>query len=399
MLKVLIADDEARIRDGIKNSMDWEVLGAEVVGTARNGMDAWNLYNEFKPDICLVDICMPLLSGLELIELIKKDNKDVICIIITGFDEFEYAHTAIKMNVFDYILKPVSEAKLLQLLQKAVDTINIKKQENEKFNIAKQLFEKNMPILKDKFLNELISGYLVKDEIEEQLQIYNMHFKDQVGLIVLNIDKTNYEISAIDEMNRQLKIFSIRSIFEDCINIFGYFASSIDKRENVFAFVNIEDEKAWDQINANITNKVRLQLNILVKVAKARLSFGLETAAEVYEVLVRDSERKFTSIIKGAIDYIESSYRDTNLSFTQLTDKLSVSESYMSKLFKKELGMTFSDYLTRIRIQKALELMNNPSLRIYEISEMSGYKSQHYFCTAFKRVIGKSPSEYRDFKQ
>lgn len=123
MIKVLIADDEKIIREGLVESIDWDGLGLTLVGTARNGEDALEIAEVELPDICLVDIMMPVVNGLEFIDRITKIKRDIVCIIITGYDEFSYAQRAIKLNTFDYLLKPVDENELTSILRNAIEKI------------------------------------------------------------------------------------------------------------------------------------------------------------------------------------------------------------------------------------------------------------------------------------
>jgi two-component system response regulator YesN len=108
--KLLIADDEAKIRRGLRNVLDWNELNIIVVGEAEDGEIALEKTEKLKPDLILLDICMPFLNGLELIRKIKETEHNCIIIIITGHDEFEYMHEALKLKVFDYLLNLFKKA-------------------------------------------------------------------------------------------------------------------------------------------------------------------------------------------------------------------------------------------------------------------------------------------------
>jgi len=127
MIKVLIVDDEPKIRRGIFESIDWQKLGMEVLPFAENGsaIIALECANEFKPQICLVDINMPVINGFEFIEKIHNICPDAICIVITGYDEFEYAQKAVSMGVFEYVLKPVNEKHLYEVIVRAKKQIQL----------------------------------------------------------------------------------------------------------------------------------------------------------------------------------------------------------------------------------------------------------------------------------
>ena len=102
--KLLIADDESRIRKGLRNVLDWNELNIEVVGEAEDGEIALVQTKKLNPDLIFLDICMPFLNGLKLIEKLNEPDRNCIIIIITGHDEFEYMHEALKLKVFDYLL-------------------------------------------------------------------------------------------------------------------------------------------------------------------------------------------------------------------------------------------------------------------------------------------------------
>ncbi len=117
MLKLLIADDEKAIRETICSFIDWKSLDIDVIGTARDGIEAYNMILDQYPDIVLTDIRMPGLSGLDLIEKMHEINEDTQFIILSGYNEFEYAKTAMKYGVRHYLLKPCSEDQIINSIR------------------------------------------------------------------------------------------------------------------------------------------------------------------------------------------------------------------------------------------------------------------------------------------
>ena len=114
MYKVMLVDDEKLIIEGLKNIIDWKEVGLEVVETALNGKEAFDKFNENKIDIIITDINMPQVTGLELIKYIRDIDLNVKFVILTGYDEFNYAKEAIKYDVNNYILKPINEEELIE---------------------------------------------------------------------------------------------------------------------------------------------------------------------------------------------------------------------------------------------------------------------------------------------
>ena len=131
MQKVMIADDEERICRLIEALVDWKALGMEVVAIAHNGLEAVEFAEKFRPDILITDIRMPGCSGLELIEKVKKAMPELEVIIISGYAHFEYAKSAIKFGVGEYLLKPINKAELTMTLERLRGKIEARLQEKE----------------------------------------------------------------------------------------------------------------------------------------------------------------------------------------------------------------------------------------------------------------------------
>lgn len=112
MYKVFLADDNELSRKSVKNSVSWKKSGCKISGEADNGLAAYQMIMELKPDIALLDIKMPGLSGLDVAKKLKEEGMDCLIVLITAYDEFAFAREGLKLGVFDYLLKPVSEDEL-----------------------------------------------------------------------------------------------------------------------------------------------------------------------------------------------------------------------------------------------------------------------------------------------
>lgn len=165
MLKIMVVDDEPLYRKYLIQSVEWEKHGFEVCGEAKNGLDALEKIDTCRPDIALVDINMPFMNGLELIEKLKESHPDIAVILVTGYNEFEYAQKAIKLGVLDYILKPFNQEELMIPLLKIKE-----KAEKSRLEISAHKAETEM--IKGRLLNLLISNEFVlsQDETCTQLQ-------------------------------------------------------------------------------------------------------------------------------------------------------------------------------------------------------------------------------------
>ncbi|HEX3029617.1 MAG TPA: response regulator [Clostridia bacterium] len=162
MLNVMIVDDEFYFREALKISIPWGELGFRICGEAKNGRDALEKVGILSPEIIIVDINMPIMDGLEFVQNIKEAGIKSKIIILTGYSEFNYAKQTIQLGVNSYILKPVNEEELINSLLEIKKVIENEANIKIEIDSYKKQVRESLPLLKDKFLNELIQGNLIK---------------------------------------------------------------------------------------------------------------------------------------------------------------------------------------------------------------------------------------------
>lgn len=400
MYKVLIADDEPIIRRGLKGLIDWNELGLEVVGEAEDGETALLQVRTLQPDILLMDICMPFLSGLELAEqLTQVVAKQCMVIVITGHDEFSYAQQAVRLHLFDYLLKPVCREHLLAVLNKAKTEIARVGDREHFLQWANQQLDKNLPAIKEQFFQEWIAGRLTEGETKEQLDFFQLEYREPSGMIVVKImEKLNRE-ATIKKWDGHLLVFAVENILNEILAdpaiVFH------DKYGNVIAITAITQMSNWLEYGTKIEAIVETYLKKMVFIAQKSIDPGVMEVSKVYVALLADMAHKTncTPIVMLTQKYIENNFYKEDLSLQEVADHMQISATYLSRLLKQEIGLSFIDYLTHVRVSKAVQLMGDPGIKMYEIAERVGYSSQHYFSTAFKKVFGVSPIEYRKGRQ
>ena len=181
--RVLIVDDEKRIGILVKNLIRWTELGMECIGVYDNGTDALEAVRTSSPDIVITDIKMPQISGLELIQRSQKIKEDLFFIVISGYKEFDYAHKALEFGVENYLLKPIDEDELNQVLEK----INIKMGQKDVLeDKVKQIMTKGNKIIRRDFLRNIIDQSV--ERIEEPIDFKGNCYR----AIDIKCDYTNY---------------------------------------------------------------------------------------------------------------------------------------------------------------------------------------------------------------
>jgi two-component system response regulator YesN len=211
MYKLLIVEDEKWEREGLVEFIDWTELGISIVGTASNGSTGLRLAKETRPDMILTDIRMPIMDGMELARNIRQFLPDCRIIIITGYDDFEYAKEAIDLGVYDFILKPVQKQQLTDVIKRTVKSISDEIYSNEHVNILKQQITEYLYDDREKFLLKLVQGELPADDLE------TCFAEKGFAAVIIKFDTTAF----FQDMNCCDKKMILRELYVKIRNIVG----------------------------------------------------------------------------------------------------------------------------------------------------------------------------------
>lgn len=170
-VSLLLVDDEAEIRAGFRNILDWEAYGIDYLGTARNGSEALDLIRWHEPDIVITDIQMPGMNGLELLQHARIEQFECLFVILSGYDDFHYAQEAIRQGVHDYILKPVIVEEFAGLIRElTAEVIRKRLQHRQQVKLSSKLNAANKIIKQQNFISELLREELTQAQIDETLK-------------------------------------------------------------------------------------------------------------------------------------------------------------------------------------------------------------------------------------
>lgn len=544
MLKIFLAEDEVIVRETIKRMIPWEDLGFELVGEAADGEMALPLLLRQKPDLLITDIKMPFMDGLTLAKVAKKEIPGLKVVILSGYDDFNYAKQAINIGVEDYLLKPITKNALIERLteiRSRYEHEKTQKEYYEKFHREMQAYEKNSS--RD-FFEALVSGSMDMMEIYrrseklgldivaeaynvliftmnceedfsgqregysewevESLELLEEFFSENTSAMLFRCNIFSYGVlikgqketieentrSCVSEIQRILdrkeqkrqwfvaagepverlsqiqksyysasRAFSQRYLYDE--NILYYDEMASMEKKNV-----TEDDSTYLQkVDVNALNPVILQkflsnglleetenfvkdyfyaigqepleslvfrnyvtLNVRFSVMSFLKEIGCDTRTLEQEdtedvlsesskslenaiayakkiisqaIALRDqnSGNKNRSILKTAVDFIDSHYMEEDMSLNKAANAANVSANHFSALFSQNMGQTFIEYLTNLRMNKAKEYLRCTSMRSSEIAGEIGYKDAHYFSYLFKKTQGMTPSDYRKARE
>ncbi len=546
MLKIFLAEDEVVVRETIKRMIPWEELGFELVGEAADGEMALPLLIRQQPDLLITDIKMPFMDGLTLARLAKKEIPGLKVVILSGYDDFNYAKQAIGIGVEDYLLKPITKNALIERLSEIRSRYEHEKTQKEyyeKFQREMQAYEKNSS--RD-FFEALVGGSMDMMEVykraeklgldivaeaynvliftmncdedfsgqrdeyssweAESLELLENFFAGHSSAMLFRSNIFSYGVllkgqretieentrACVDEIRKILsrqdgrrewflavgqsverlsqiqksyhtasRAFSQRYLYDE--NILYY--DEMETMEHPGGQAETEDNAYLQKVDVNALNPAILQkflsnglqeetenfvkdyfyaigqepmeslvfrnyviLNVRFSVISFIKGLGCDTnemeSADTEEVLaesgknmesaiayakkmisqaieIRDqnSGNKNRSILKTAVDFIDSHYMDEEISLNMVANVANVSSNHFSALFSQNMGQTFIEYLTSLRMNKAKELLRCTGMRSSEIAGEIGYKDAHYFSYLFKKTQGMTPSDYRKARE
>ena len=211
--RIMIVDDEYEVREGIAGRVDWDAAGFTIVATAENGQDALEKSEFLDLDVVLTDIKMPYMDGLTLGAELQKRSPATKLIILSGFDEFEYAKEAIKLNVLEYVLKPVNADELLQVLLRAKARLDAEFRAKQDVEALRARYEQALPLLRDQCLREILAGSVPADEAARLIAQYGIRLDITSPMIVAAFD-TSAHIPAGSVITPELLPVSVRALID-----------------------------------------------------------------------------------------------------------------------------------------------------------------------------------------
>lgn len=533
MYKVILIDDEVEVREGIKYLTPWADCGFELIGDFENGRDAWEAMDGLKPDAVITDICMPFMDGLELSQRIFDHYRDVKVVIVTGFEDFDYAQRAIKLKVNDYLLKPLNSQEFTDFMLRMRRELDEDRARKEDLSRLRSQLHQSLPLLKERFLEKLATSSMSEEERKAGLEEYQLHLAGPSYVAMVgDLDDRQDEEEVQSDSDRELIRFGMYNIMQEIIEkehggivfrtrdhkvvalysstpdqlmlesqtLSGHVRSSVEKylkhtvsigigrpcqelqqlqqsyTEALSALdyrfmlgINrtlliqdvefgqraaISPNNEWEKqvISAmrtgsrdsvtkalqagfdelrNSGTSVDKGYGIIHKLLAALMNWigetGLEHATgieddvfsqiqtmrtldgiqrwleEMCHQILADLSAKRSNVslsqMQKAEQFINENYSKEELTLNEICNHLYMSISYFSTLFKQHTGMTFIEYLTRIRMEKAKQLLTVTSHKTYEIAQHVGYGDPHYFSVIFKRQTGTTPKEYRSLQK
>ena len=214
--KIMIVDDEAEVREAIKRKIDWKMLGFEIAADAENGRDALEKAETLELDVVLTDIKMPFMDGLELGAALAQRKPNLKLIVFSGFDAFEYAQEAIKLNVVEYVLKPVNAEELTAVLRRVRNLLDAEIAQKRNIEQLTEAYHKSLPLMREKFLQELLRGPMDPVEMLRQCDRFGIAVREGRQRIVA-VCEIPPGAEGSGELSDELVSVSIRQMMDEVL--------------------------------------------------------------------------------------------------------------------------------------------------------------------------------------
>ncbi len=404
MLKTLVVDDEYLVRAGICQTIDWSERGVEIVGQADNGEDGLELALLHRPDVIITDIRMPYMNGLELIAKVKEHKLDSGIIVLSGYDEFQYAQTAMQYGASTYLLKPVD----IEQLAEAVLKVGREARERQSASDKLDLLSRELGTIAGRFWLDLLLGELPDDEaLREKLTLLRLDPSDLFPLAAVVVSAAKPDESATPELATALPQQIAHHLEAHSINALACQRTS-PRQWTAVVSLGEDTDSAFSRIRSfgeELTRDVGEtavgigtpatrweELRVSYESASSAADRAFSGHAQVLMAGER-AEDGFRREIRAALAYIRTHYAD-NVTVEKVAAEVYVSPTHLMHLFRKELDKTFSECLTEYRIEMAKRMLRDPKYRVYEVGDLVGFGDSKYFSQVFKKMTGMPPSEY-----
>lgn len=539
MLKVFLVEDESIVREGLKNNIPWQEYGYQFMGEAGDGEMALPMIRKVRPDVLITDIKMPFMDGLALSRIVTQEIPGIKIIIISGYDEFEYAQQAIRVGVEQYLLKPVTRGALRKVLLEIREKIETEKEQKNYLETFQNEMKEYEEYSRRSFLEKVFGGVLTVqqiyeeaaklsltldgpcynvvlltlqakrpspefamnepesfDRVKEAMLRYFMRFPEYL-VFRWNISLYGVLLKGEAEQMEEMKERCLHQIEEVCgkeedfMEWYAAVGAPVERlsllpecyanvnhilahrffnpkvhiltEKDVSEFLPGKDTKSFESVDSAKMNPEIIQgflregkleetedfiigylagvkdalesrlfrdyllLNIRFTTVNYMEMLGIDGQEVIPEsdpekireasvnsgdihnymkelleraLILRDRENENQSkrVLKKGLEYIEENFSEDSLSLNSVAGMVGVSGNYFSSVFSQEMQMTFIEYVTKKRMEKAKKLLRQSEKHSGEIAAEVGYKDPHYFSFVFKKTVGCTPREYRNGK-
>lgn len=394
MHKILFVDDERLIREGVQNLIDWIGICGAPLDVAENAGIALEMLEKENYEIVISDIYMQDITGIALAKQVKDKWPNIIVLLLSAYEDFNYAREAIEAGVFKYLLKPIIPEELEEAVIEALIRVETKLEQKIKVEEAQQVMEDYTRQTEKNIWREILLGNCKNAADISVLfsQIDTAKIPKQVFPIVFSSDNKN----GLFQFQKEAAIQAER-LFEGYIDTLCMGSTLVvlllqqNSKVTLFVYQDMLKQLSGDDVFMVEGEAVSDLYMLPHSVDSAR--FRLQRKESHGE---KDETEK---IINKSLKLIREEISDVDFNINSIATALHLTPAYFSRVFKKKMGITCMEFIKNYRVELAKDLLQGTDISIQEISEMTGYASVNYFSQQFKSITGVSPGHYRKMRE
>ena len=398
-LTLVIADDEPLSLKSEELLIKKEFPNVDIVALAEDGIEFKLAVEKYEPDMAIVDINMPGLSGLEAIELLRKKATHTHFLICTAYSDVEYLKTALDLHTDGYLIKPGRRDETIETIAKMCHTV-----EREMEQVSEEV-QNVLQVVNPFFGSEILMSIFSKDPDKESFDTYCKlnHIDFSSGCIIRFLPESG------DVPARKEILQNISTVLEGICS----FLATVNVHE-LIVMLFLPREIGQDKLKTWCGEITELIADGLEKSGETSYIYSIGNIYNTFDQMrdsyreslehtndnsasegfYRDLVEKKGDYVSRAKDYIHIHYTE-DISLNDCAEHVGISQYYLSRIFKECLGYNFVEYLSMVRIDAAKRLCEDKSLSIRDIAQKCGYANITYFYRVFKRSIGVTIGEYR----
>lgn len=416
MFKLMIADDNNFILQDLSQNVDWERFDLDLLGTYSDGQELLTAAREQTPDVVITDIVMPVINGFELTSLLYELNPQVKVIFISGHTEFEYATNALKLHVFDYVIKPIQHAQLAEIMTRVLSVLH---QEQEQTLLLSET-QAQLTHLRKTSLSHYISRLLFYPNSESQIRrelaslglilprpfelyvvcfrLQNAHKDELSDAFIYSVteqDTPDTILPLIIEKGQGalLLIYSNQTLTVS--DVLAKFCIDVETRTKCSITVGgSEPTTHFSELPQIYKQAYRTLKQMLQSETNIPIAFYNDICLNTREKKEEAQSSPYSETVASMRAFIKQNYM-TPISAADVAKSVYLSTGHANLCFTNECNISIFGYIIWYRIKIAKQLLTETDLHVAHIAERVGYNSKTSFYLAFKRSTGISPTEYR----
>lgn len=338
-LKMIVAEDEQSFREGILTLVDWKMYGIEIVGEAENGKQALEMIHNDPPDLLLTDIRMPFLNGLDLIREAKAAGYEFHSVLLTGYNEFEYAKEAIKLGVSDYLLKPCMPHDIIRVIMDIKQKIEQSESEDQALSALNRNWNRNIHLLKNQILSQWVQHPQLplenRKSVMNEVEMTLICAPIQVGLIRIdnrigpNADKSQSDLELIRYALLNITSETLQPLYLGKLEAFRY-------HDDLLWIGNYEENTTNEAIEASmkrLQDNLEAYLKLSISISISSVAASVNEAHIGYQEAIQAMEARFYQGRGGIFFHAQSGKQQASKSSI-------LDDPYLNRL-EKELLLAF----------------------------------------------------------